>query len=254
MPDQAAHRRRPVDRALLVPRRPVCHARSMASLCTLYAGPRSAPRWHTTPIDAPVQHRRPDRSFGSAVRRLREQARDRLARRRSDHRVGMGCRRRRRCARSARGDIGGVPARIRRRGGGGRRGAVLVLRAGHGRQPDGADPQRWHSARQLPRVAHARSQLGDHTLPSRRCHDADDRAAGLCSGAERPPARGVERRRAAHRLPWSGGPAGLGVDALGRPVALQDGPTPAVAIGPAPIYLDLALSDVDLDARLAAAA
>jgi hypothetical protein len=59
----------------------------------------------------------------------------------------------------------------------------------------------------------------------------------------------------ARRLPWSSG-AGRepGVDALGRPVPLLADPQPAVAIGAAPVYLDLDSSDADLDARLATAA
>ena len=59
----------------------------------------------------------------------------------------------------------------------------------------------------------------------------------------------------ARRLPWSagGGPA-PGVDALGRPVPMLAESPQAVAIGAAPLYLDLDASDADLDARLAAVA
>ena len=57
------------------------------------------------------------------------------------------------------------------------------------------------------------------------------------------------------RLPWTGGAATApGVDALGRPVQLLNDPQPAVAIEAAPVYLTLTPADADIDARLAAAA
>lgn len=59
----------------------------------------------------------------------------------------------------------------------------------------------------------------------------------------------------ARRLPWRvGAEAASGVDALGRTVTLLNEPGPAVAIDAAPVYLDLTPADADIDARLAAAA
>ncbi|MFI4928831.1 MAG: hypothetical protein ACHP83_01235 [Burkholderiales bacterium] len=116
---------------------------------------------------------------------------------------------------------------------------------------DGSRRDSYHALRTLA------SQLGDHTL-QRQAAGAATPTTGLQAFVfEAPSGRRLAVWSAdgqARRLPWTGGATGLGVDALGKPVAIQDGPTPAVAIGPAPIYLDLALSDVELDARLAAAA
>lgn len=58
----------------------------------------------------------------------------------------------------------------------------------------------------------------------------------------------------ARRLLWPGGGSEPGVDAMGRPVPFLAESPRGVAIGAAPVYLDLDSSDADLDARLATAA
>jgi hypothetical protein len=116
---------------------------------------------------------------------------------------------------------------------------------------DGSRRDSYHALRTLA------MQLGEHTL-LRQAAGAATPTTGLQAFVfAAPSGRRLVAWSAdgqARRLPWSGGAARPGVDALGKPVVLQDGPTPSVAIGPAPIYLDLTPSDVDLDARLASAA
>lgn len=105
------------------------------------------------------------------------------------------------------------------------------------------------------------AQLGDHLL-ARQATGAATPTGGLQAYVFDGPQGGRRKLVAwsadarARRLPWFGeGGAQPGVDALGRPVPLLNDPQPAVAIGAAPVYLDLAdRSDADLDARLAAAA
>jgi len=102
------------------------------------------------------------------------------------------------------------------------------------------------------------AQLHDHVLV-RHAAGASTPSAGLQAYVFEGPrgarlvAWSVDGRE--RRLPWRTGAATApGVDTLGRPLALLDDPQPAVAIAAAPLYLDLDAADADIDARLAAAA
>ena len=117
---------------------------------------------------------------------------------------------------------------------------------------DGSRRAGYHALRTLS------AQLGKHAL-LRQAAGAEAPTSGLQAFVF----EALDERRLvawsadgrARRLPWrSGGAVEVGVDALGSPVTVQGGPRPTVAIGPAPVYLDLQANDDDLDARLAAAA
>ena len=102
------------------------------------------------------------------------------------------------------------------------------------------------------------AQLGDHHLV-RQAAGAATPAAGLQAFVfDGPRGRKLVVWSAdgqARRLPWTPGEgAEHGVDAVGRPVSLLTTPQRAVAIEAAPVYLSLDRSDADIDARLAAAA
>lgn len=119
---------------------------------------------------------------------------------------------------------------------------------------DGTRRDSYHALRTLT------AQLGEHTL-ARQAAGAATPTRGLQAYVFDGPQGG--RKLAvwsadgqARRLPWSGREgAKPGVDALGRPVPYLTDPQPGVAVGAAPLYLDLAdRTDADLATRLAAAA
>lgn len=101
------------------------------------------------------------------------------------------------------------------------------------------------------------ARLGDHVLLR---HAAG--AATPTSGLQAFDFDGPRGRRLvawsadgqARRLPWPVGATAPGVDVLGRRLQRLAGAPPAVVVGAAPVYLDHDLSDADLDALLAAAA
>jgi hypothetical protein len=215
---------------------------------------------HDTDWTRPFSVVDPDRSFASAVRRLREQARGKLDCTPSIWITEWGWP----------VGVGGVAHAVPQ--------ATLVAylpRAFVVAAAAGVEVLCWFSAQDsvdgpmgLTRNDGSRrdgyhalctlaSQLGDHSL-RRHAAGAATPTTGLQAFVfDAPSGRRLVVWCAdgrARRLPWFRGALGSGVDALGRPVAIQDGPTPAVAIGPAPIYLDLEVTDADLDARLAAAA
>lgn len=215
---------------------------------------------HDTDWTRPFSVVDPDRSFGSAVRRLREQARGRLDCTPEIWITEWGW---------AVGE--GVPRAVPEQTLVAYLPRAFIVAAAAGvevlcwfsaqdsvdgpmglTRNDGARRDSYHALRTLA------TQLGDCTL-LRHAAGAATPTTGLQAFVfDAPRGRKLVAWSAdgqARRLPWSDGAAGrLGVDALGKPVAIQDGPPPIVAIGPAPIYLDLATSDADLDARLAAAA
>jgi hypothetical protein len=100
------------------------------------------------------------------------------------------------------------------------------------------------------------AQLGDHHL-LRHAAGMATPATGLQAFVfEGPRGRRLVAWSAdgrARRLPLPDGGATV-TDALGRPVVPERTPQPSVAVEAAPIYLDLDPDDADIDARLAAAA
>ena len=225
--------------------------------------PERTPVAHDTDWTRPFSVVDPDRSFGSAVRRLREQARGKLACRPEvwltewGWAVGPGS-----VAHAVPDEtlVAYLP-----------RAFILAAAAG-------VEVLCWFSAHDavdgpmgLTRLDGTRrdthrafrtltAQLGDHVL-ARHAAGAATPTSGLQAfvfdgprGRRKLVAWSADAR--ARRLPWpDGADTQPGVDALGRPVPLVTEPQRAVAIGAAPVYLDLDdSSDADLDARLATAA